>query len=161
MERHVGIGYDVHRFGAPRALVIGGVELPGEPGLEGHSDADVLAHAVTDAVLGAAALGDIGTHFPNSDPRYEGADSIGLLAEANETLAGAGWTVVNVDATVVCERPLLRPHVGRMAERLAAALALEARRVSVKATTNEAIGPIGRGEGIAALAVAQIERGKR
>jgi 2-C-methyl-D-erythritol 2,4-cyclodiphosphate synthase len=158
-ERRVGIGYDAHRFGGTRALVLGGVEIPSGPGLEGHSDADVLAHAVSDALLGAAGLGDIGRHFPDDDPRYRDADSIELLMQIVALLADAGWHVVNVDSTVVCERPRLEPYVSAMAERLGGALRIAAERVSVKATTNEGMGALGRGEGIAVCAVAQLERG--
>ena len=152
-----GIGYDVHRFaGDDRRLVLGGVEIAGEAGLAGHSDADAVTHAVIDALLGAAGKGDIGEHFPDDDPRFEGADSIELLGRVAGDLGG--WRVVNVDVTVIAERPRLTPHKRRMAARLAGALGLEASCVNVKATTNEGIGAIGRGEGIAALAVAQIER---
>ena len=152
-----GIGYDVHRFaGDGRRLVLGGVEIAGEAGLAGHSDADAVTHAVIDALLGAAGKGDIGEHFPDEDPRFEGADSIELLGRVAGDLGG--WRVVNVDVTVIAERPRLTPHKRRMAARLAGALGLEASCVNVKATTNEGIGAIGRGEGIAALAVAQIER---
>jgi 2-C-methyl-D-erythritol 2,4-cyclodiphosphate synthase len=157
-ERRVGIGYDAHRFSAVRVLVLGGVEIPGEPGLEGHSDADVVAHAIIDALLGAAGLGDIGRHFPDDDPLYRGADSIELLAQSAALAREQGWQVVNVDTTVICERPRLAPHVSRMAERLGEGLGVESDRVNIKATTNEGMGFIGRGEGIAALAVAQIER---
>ncbi len=154
----VGIGYDVHRFAGARTLVLGGVEIPGEAGLAGHSDADVLAHAVTDAVLGAAGLGDIGRHFPDDDPQYAGADSIELLRQATGLARSAGWRVSNVDATVICERPRLAPVLDPMAERLGSALELERGSVNVKATTNEGLGSIGRGEGIAALAVAMLAR---
>jgi 2-C-methyl-D-erythritol 2,4-cyclodiphosphate synthase len=154
----VGIGYDVHRFAGARTLVLGGVEIPGEPGLEGHSDADVLAHALTDAVLGAAGLGDIGRHFPDDDPAYLGADSVELLARAVALVHRGGWVVANVDATVICERPRLAPFAPRMEERLAVALAVEVESVNVKATTNETLGAIGRGEGIATIAVALLER---
>ena len=157
MSVRTGIGYDVHQLVAGRKLVLGGVELPGVPGLHGFSDADVLAHAVIDAVLGAAALGDIGRHFPDTDPHYEGADSIELLREAVSRVTAAGWHVVNVDATVICEEPRITPHAGEMAGRLAGALGVEAARVSVKGTTNEGMGLVGRGEGIAAIAVAMIE----
>jgi 2-C-methyl-D-erythritol 2,4-cyclodiphosphate synthase len=157
-EGRAGIGYDIHRFGTAPRLVLGGVEIPGERGLAGHSDADVLAHAVTDALLGAAGLGDIGSHFPDDDPRFLDADSIGLLAEAVSLLRDEGWHVVNVDSTVICERPRLDRFVAQMRQRLGAALGVPAERVSIKATTSEGIGPIGRGEGIATLAVAQIER---
>jgi 2-C-methyl-D-erythritol 2,4-cyclodiphosphate synthase len=157
-ERRVGIGYDTHRTSGARRLVLGGIELPGVPGLQGFSDSDVLAHAVIDAVLGAAALGDIGRHFPDTDPRYADADSIELLREAVARVAAEGWRVANVDTTVICEAPRISPHAAAMAGRLAEALGVDAGRVSVKGTTNEGMGFLGRGEGIAALAVAMIER---
>jgi 2-C-methyl-D-erythritol 2,4-cyclodiphosphate synthase len=157
-EQRVGIGYDTHRTSAVRTLVLGGVEVPGVPGLHGFSDSDVLAHALIDAVLGAAALGDIGRHFPDTEPRYENADSIELLREAVALAAGEGWRVVNVDATVICEKPRIAPHAGDMAARLGDALGVEAGRVSIKGTTNEGMGFIGRGEGIATIAVAMLER---
>src|SRR3954447_4696568 len=156
-ERRVGIGYDTHRTSAVRTLVLGGVELPGVPGLHGFSDSDVLAHAVIDAVLGAAALGDIGRHFPDTDPRYEGADSIELLREAVSRVGAEGWSVLNIDATVICEEPRIGPHAADMAARLGDALGVEADRVNVKGTTNEGMGFLGRGEGIAAIAIAMIE----
>jgi 2-C-methyl-D-erythritol 2,4-cyclodiphosphate synthase len=157
-EQRVGIGYDTHRTSAVRTLVLGGVEVPGVPGLHGFSDSDVLAHAVMDAVLGAAAMGDIGRHFPDTDPAYENADSIELLREAVARVAAEGWRVVNVDATVICEEPRIAPHASDMAERLGGALGVEAGRVSVKGTTNEGMGFLGRGEGIATIAVAMLER---
>jgi 2-C-methyl-D-erythritol 2,4-cyclodiphosphate synthase len=157
-EQRVGIGYDTHRTSAVRTLVLGGVDLPGVPGLHGFSDSDVLAHAVMDAVLGAAALGDIGRHFPDTDPAYENADSIELLREAVGRVAAEGWRVVNVDATVICEEPRISPHAQAMAERLGGALGVEPGRVSVKGTTNEGMGFLGRGEGIAAIAIAMLER---
>jgi 2-C-methyl-D-erythritol 2,4-cyclodiphosphate synthase len=157
-EQRVGIGYDTHRTSGARTLVLGGVELPGVPGLHGFSDADVLAHAVIDAVLGAAALGDIGRHFPDTDPRYENADSIELLREAVTRVAAEGWRIGNVDATVICEQPRISPHAAEMAERLAEALGVEPGHVSVKGTTNEGLGFLGRGEGIAAVAVAMLQR---
>lgn len=156
MSTLVGIGYDSHRLAAGRRLVIGGVEIPGELGLEGHSDADVLAHAVTDALLGAAGLGDIGEHFPDSDERWRDADSIELLAQVVHRLREAGLEPVNVDCTVVMERPKLAPHRGAIRERLAGTLGLAVQRVSVKASTGEGIGFVGRGEGVAALAVAGL-----
>jgi 2-C-methyl-D-erythritol 2,4-cyclodiphosphate synthase len=160
VERRVGVGYDAHRFSPERSLVIGGVPIPNTPGLAGHSDADVLAHAVTDALLGASALGDIGRHFPDDDARYADADSVELLTETAARLdREGGWRVVNVDSTVICERPRLQPHVARMVERLCGALRTEAANVSVKATTSDGMGFTGRGEGIAAFAVALIERG--
>jgi 2-C-methyl-D-erythritol 2,4-cyclodiphosphate synthase len=158
VETRVGIGYDCHRFAGARTLVLGGLPFPGEPGLEGHSDADVLTHAVIDAVLGAAGLGDIGHHFPDDDPRYSGAESTGLLSQAASMAGSGGWQVVNVDATVICERPRLAPVTARIAERLGEALDIDRERVNVKATTNEGMGFIGRGEGIAACAVALLER---
>jgi 2-C-methyl-D-erythritol 2,4-cyclodiphosphate synthase len=153
----IGIGYDSHRFAAGRRLVLGGVEIPHELGLTGHSDADAVAHAVTDAVLGAAGLGDIGTHFPPSEERWRGADSILLLKHATGLVAGAGYRVANVDVTVVCERPRIGPHVATMRARLADALGVGPERVSVKGKTNEGMGWIGREEGIAAIAVALLE----
>ena len=154
-----GIGYDSHRLAPGRRLILGGVEIPGELGLEGHSDADVLTHAVIDALLGAAGLGDIGEHFPDTDERYRDADSLELLASALGTIAAAGLRIVNVDCTVVMERPKLGPHREEIRGRLARALGLEAGRVNVKATTGEGIGFVGRGEGVAALAIASLEEG--
>jgi 2-C-methyl-D-erythritol 2,4-cyclodiphosphate synthase len=151
-----GIGYDCHRLVAGRRLVLGGVELEHELGLEGHSDADVLTHAIIDAMLGACALGDIGQHFPDTDPRYRGADSIELLGASVELLRDAGFEVVHVDATVVIERPKLAPVRDRMRARLAGALGLELGHVSVKATRGEGMGFVGREEGVAALAVATV-----
>ena len=149
-----GIGYDVHRFGDGGRLVLGGVEIEGETGLVGHSDADVVAHAVMDALLGAAGKGDIGERFPDDDPTFENAESIALLGRVVDELAG--WSVVNVDVTVVAERPHLGAYKQRMAECLAGAMRVEGGCVNVKATTNEGMGFVGRGEGIAALAVAQL-----
>jgi 2-C-methyl-D-erythritol 2,4-cyclodiphosphate synthase len=156
----VGLGVDVHAFSAPgegRRLVLGGVEIPSEMGLVGHSDADVLAHAVTDALLGAAGLEDIGHYFPDTDERYREADSIWLLREARE-LVGDAWEVTNVDAVVICERPKIRDHRQDMRENLAAALRVEGTRVGVRGTTSERLGFTGRGEGIAAQAVCLLER---
>ena len=154
-----GIGYDVHRFSpdADRPLVLGGVRLPGGRGLAGHSDADVLLHAIADALLGAAALGDIGHHFPPDDPRWRDADSRDLLVRVRGVIAAAGWTPVNVDATVIAEAPRIGPHVPAMRAAIAACLGLDVGAVGVKATTNEGMGFVGRGEGMAALAVATIE----
>ena len=154
----IGHGYDVHRLVPERKLVLGGVELPFEKGLLGHSDADVLAHAVMDALLGAAALGDIGQLFPDSDPHYEGADSLILLRRVTETLAEHGYRIGNVDATVLAQRPKLAPHIPAMRERLAAAMGISVGQVSVKATTEEGLGFTGTGEGIAAHAVALVEK---
>jgi 2-C-methyl-D-erythritol 2,4-cyclodiphosphate synthase len=150
-----GLGVDTHRFAAGRKLILGGVEIPYERGLAGHSDADVLAHAITDAILGAAGLGDIGEHFPDSDPRWEGADSLALLRELVALVGAEGWSVAHVDATVMLERPKLAPFRAQMAARLADATGAT---VSVKATTGEAMGFVGREEGVAALAVATLER---
>lgn len=152
----IGHGYDVHRLVEGRPLVLGGVRIDHPLGLEGHSDADVLLHAVCDALLGAAALGDIGLHFPDSDETYRGADSRKLLARVAELLAEKGYAVVNIDATVVAQEPKLRPYVGRMVEQIAAVLGLPADRVSVKATTEEGLGFTGRKEGIAAHCVCLI-----
>jgi len=156
----VGIGVDVHAFAAPdegRRLVLGGVEIPSDRGLLGHSDADVLAHAISDALLGAAGLEDIGHYFPDSDERYRDADSIELLREVRR-LVGASWEVANVDAVVICERPRIRDHRGAMRKNLAAALEVEESRVGVRGTTTERLGFPGRGEGIAAQAVCLLER---
>jgi 2-C-methyl-D-erythritol 2,4-cyclodiphosphate synthase len=156
----VGIGYDSHRLTSGRRLILGGVEIPAdELGLEGHSDADVLTHAVIDALLGAAGLGDIGEHFPDTDERFRDADSIELLKEVIAKLSTAGLEVVNVDCTVVMERPKLGAHRGAIRGMLAQVLGLEEKRVNVKATTGEGIGFVGRGEGVAALAIASLEEG--
>jgi 2-C-methyl-D-erythritol 2,4-cyclodiphosphate synthase len=152
----VGIGYDVHRFAAGRRLVLGGVEIAHERGLEGHSDADVLSHAVIDALLGAAGLGDIGEHFPDSEQRWRDADSIVLLEAVVAMLASSGLAIENVDCTVVIEAPRLAPHRDAIRARLAGALGLAAASVSVKATTGERMGFVGRGEGVAALAVGSV-----
>jgi 2-C-methyl-D-erythritol 2,4-cyclodiphosphate synthase len=153
----VGIGYDSHRFAPDRPLVLGGVRIPFERGLDGHSDADVVAHAVTDAVLGACALGDIGVHFPPDDARWSGADSIELLRRAVTLLAEHNRQVVNVDVTVVCETPRIGPHAEAMRRRLADAVGIGVDAVSVKGKSNEGLGWIGRGEGIAAVAVALVD----
>jgi len=152
----IGQGFDVHALVAGRRLVLGGVEIPFERGLEGHSDADVLIHAVIDALLGAAALGDIGRHFPDSDERYRGADSRALLREVGAKLAQARLRVCNVDATVIAQAPRLAPHIEAMVANLAADLGLSRGQVNVKATTTEMLGFTGRGEGIAAMAVALV-----
>jgi 2-C-methyl-D-erythritol 2,4-cyclodiphosphate synthase len=154
----VGIGYDSHRLTDARPLILGGVQIPHERGLDGHSDADVLAHAVIDALLGAAGLGDIGEHFPDTDERWRDADSMQLLGIVVTTVIAAGFEIVNVDCTVVMERPKLGPHRQAIRERLARALDLPPARVNVKASTGEGIGFVGRGEGVATLAVASLER---
>lgn len=151
-----GIGFDVHRFAEGRRLVLGGVEIPHARGLEGHSDADVLLHAIADALLGAAALGDIGHHFPPDDPAWKDADSVDLLRQVVGRLASAGFDIANVDATVVAEAPRIALHVPAMRKTIAAALRLAEAAVSVKATTAERMGFVGREEGMAALAVATI-----
>jgi 2-C-methyl-D-erythritol 2,4-cyclodiphosphate synthase len=155
MDR-IGQGFDVHRFAEGRKLVLGGVEIPSEKGLLGHSDADVLLHAIADALLGAAALGDIGHHFPDTDARFKGISSLLLLEHVAELLAVKRYAVVNVDATLVMERPKIAPHVTVMRENIARALHCDASRVSVKATTNEGLGFIGSGEGAVAHAIAMI-----
>ncbi|MXY78854.1 MAG: 2-C-methyl-D-erythritol 2,4-cyclodiphosphate synthase [Chloroflexi bacterium] len=152
----VGLGSDAHRFGTGRPLVLGGVTIADGDGLAGHSDADVLTHAIIDALLGAAGLGDIGTHFPSDDAAWAGADSLDLLRRTVASLEQRGYRVSNVDATVVAERPRLRPHVAAMRVRLAAALAVEPDAVSVKATTADGMGALGRAEGIQAQAIALI-----
>ena len=152
----IGYGYDVHRLVEGRRLIIGGVDIAWERGLLGHSDADVLVHAVMDALLGAAALGDIGKLFPDTDPEYAGADSLKLLAEVMRRLRAAGFEVSNIDATVVAQRPKLAPHIDAMRENIARAAALAPSQVSVKATTEEKLGFTGEGLGIAAHAVALI-----
>ena len=157
MSVRTGIGYDTHRLVAGRRLIVGGVDLEYELGLEGHSDADVLTHAVIDALLGAAALGDIGQHFADDDPAYAGADSLVLLREASTLVVAAGFQVANVDATVMLERPKLGPFRVPMQANLADAIGIAVERVSVKATRGEGMGFVGRGEGAAALAVATIE----
>ena len=149
----VGQGYDVHRLAEGRKLILGGVEVPFEKGLLGHSDADVLVHAVMDALLGAAALGDIGQHFPDTDPAYEGISSIELLNHVGELLERKGYVIENIDATVIAQRPKLAPYRPRMAENIAKALKLSGDRVSVKATTEEGLGFTGKGEGISAQAI--------
>ena len=151
-----GIGYDSHRLAPGRRLVIGGVQIAGDVGLDGHSDADVLTHAIIDALLGAAGLGDIGQHFPDSDERYRDADSLELLASVLPEVFAQGLELVNVDSTVVMERPKLAPHREAIRGRLAVALGIAPARVNVKASTGEGIGFVGRGEGVAALAVVSL-----
>jgi 2-C-methyl-D-erythritol 2,4-cyclodiphosphate synthase len=153
-EVRTGLGVDTHRFAEGRPLILGGVEIPHDRGLAGHSDADVLAHAITDAVLGAAGLGDIGEHFPDTDPAYAGADSIGLLAAAVALVRETGWSITHVDATVMAERPKLLPYREAIRARLGAVVG----SVSVKATTGEGMGFVGRAEGVAVLAVATLVR---
>lgn len=153
----IGIGYDVHPFTEGRRLVLGGVEIPYPQGLAGHSDADVVVHALVDALLGAAGLGDLGTHFPEADPRWRGADSLGFLRHAVGLLRERGYRVANTDVTVVAQSPRLAPHVPRMREALAPVLEVGVDAISIKATSPEGLGALGRGAGVAALAVAGIE----
>jgi 2-C-methyl-D-erythritol 2,4-cyclodiphosphate synthase len=155
----IGIGYDSHRLVEGRPLILGGEVVPHSAGLKGHSDGDALCHAITDAVLGAAALGDIGRHFPDSDPQYKGANSLALLVRAVGIVHEAGYLVENVDAVVIAEWPKLAPHVDRIRARLAGALGVDAVAVSVKGKTNEGMGEVGQGEGLAVHAVALLRRG--
>ena len=154
----IGHGYDVHRLVAGRDLILGGVNIPYEKGLLGHSDADVLLHAIMDALLGAAALGDIGKHFPDTDPAYKGADSLALTRHVASLLKEKGYKVVNVDSTVIAQRPKLAPHIQLMREKIAGALGISLDDVNIKATTEEKLGFTGSGEGIAAHAVCLIEK---
>ena len=154
----IGYGYDSHRFEPGRRLVLGGVEFPDETGLRGHSDADALIHAIIDALLGAAALGDIGSHFPDTDPKWKGADSARLLEAVMKEIRTAGYQVANVDATVICERPKLRPHVELIRDRLASVMNIGKGRISVKGKTNEKMDDVGAGVGIEVHAVALIEK---
>jgi 2-C-methyl-D-erythritol 2,4-cyclodiphosphate synthase len=153
-----GIGYDAHRLVAGRKLILGGVEIPHSLGLEGHSDADVLCHAIADALLGAIGENDIGHHFPNTDESIRGISSIAILARVEQVLAGKHARIVNVDATLIAEAPKIAPHIPAMRAEIARALHLDEGRVSLKATTNEGLGTIGRGEGMAAMAVASVEQ---
>lgn len=159
MTTTVGIGYDVHRFVEDRPLVLGGIEIPHDRGLDGHSDADVLSHAIADAILGAAGERDIGHFFPNTDESIRGISSLEILRRAREVLAGRSIRLVNVDATLIAEEPKISPHLDAMKTALADALGLPPDRIGIKATTNEGMGFLGRGEGIAAMAVASVERG--
>ncbi len=154
-----GIGYDVHRFGEGRKLVLGGIEIPHSHGLEGHSDADVLLHAIADALLGAISAGDIGQHFPNTDESIRGISSIDILAGVAELLRKRSARPINIDATIIAEAPKILPHVSAMRNEIARALAMSHNDISIKATTNEGLGSIGRGEGIAAMAVASVQLG--
>ena len=154
----IGHGYDVHRLVEGRALILGGVTIPYEKGLLGHSDADVLLHAVTDALLGAAGLGDIGRHFPDTDPTYKGADSLKLLAQVGEKLRSAGYGVGNIDVTMIAQRPRLKDYIPQMEENIASALGIAAAQVNVKATTEEKLGFTGTGEGMSCHAVCLIDK---
>lgn len=154
----IGHGYDVHRLVPGRDLILGGVKIPYELGLDGHSDADVLLHAVSDALLGAAGLGDIGRHFPDTDPKYKGADSLALLNIVGQKVAQKGYRVSNIDVTMIAQKPKLKDYISRMEENIASALGLDPERVNVKATTEEKLGFTGAGQGIAAHAVALLTR---
>lgn len=153
-----GLGYDVHRLTEGRKLILGGVEIPYGKGLLGHSDADVLVHAVMDALLGAAALGDIGQHFPDTDPQYEGISSIRLLEHVGKLLDEKGYVIENIDATIIAQKPKMRPHIDQMRENIAGALGIETDQVNVKATTEEGLGFTGTGEGISSQAICAIEK---
>lgn len=153
----VGIGYDVHKLVEDRDLIIGGVKIPYEKGLLGHSDADVLLHAISDAILGAAALGDIGLHFPDTDERFKGADSLKLLNETGKLIKAEGYSVVNIDATIIAQVPKMRPHIDSMRKNIADALEIDINQVNVKASTEEGLGFTGAGLGIASNAIAMID----
>ena len=158
MKFRIGLGYDVHQFADGRKLILGGLEIPYDRGLKGHSDADVLLHSIADAFLGAASLGDIGTHFPDTDPRFKDADSSVLLQQVIKMIASEGYEVGNVDATIVAEEPKMSPHIPSMKERISELLECEPGDVSIKATTHEKMGAIGRLEGIAVHSVVLIKR---
>jgi 2-C-methyl-D-erythritol 2,4-cyclodiphosphate synthase len=157
-EIRTGLGWDVHRIAAGRPMILGGVTIPSDFGLEGHSDADVLAHAITDAILGAAALGDIGMHFPDTDPRWKGCDSLVFLRHAKDLAAKRGYTVVNVDSTIILERPKLRDYRAAIRERIAQTLGLELDCVSVKFKTAEKVGPVGEGRSAESQAIVTLQR---
>lgn len=158
MNIRVGEGWDVHQLVEGRRLILGGVDIPYEKGLLGHSDADALLHAITDALFGAAGLGDIGRHFPDTDPAFKGADSGVLLAEAAARVRAAGWLIANVDSTIVAQAPKMAPHIPAMRERIAALLGLAADQVNVKAKTAEKLGPVGEGKSIEARAIVLLQR---
>nr|WP_103126435.1 2-C-methyl-D-erythritol 2,4-cyclodiphosphate synthase [Nostoc cycadae] len=149
----IGNGYDIHRLVSDRALILGGIQIPHELGLLGHSDADVLTHAIMDAMLGALSLGDIGHYFPPTDPQWAGADSLILLTQVHQLIKEQGWQIGNIDSVVVAERPKLKPHIEKMRSKLATVLELQPNQIGIKATTNEKLGPVGREEGICAYAV--------
>ena len=154
----VGMGYDVHRLSVGRKLIIGGVEIPYEKGLLGHSDADVLLHAIMDALLGAAALGDIGKHFPDTDPAYEGISSMQLLEHVGKLLDESGYVIENIDATIIAQKPKMRPYIDEMRANIAKVLQIDAEQVNVKATTEEGLGFTGNGEGISSQAICAVEK---
>lgn len=153
MTIRIGNGYDIHKLEKGRPLILGGVNIPHELGLLGHSDADALTHAIMDAMLGALSLGDIGHYFPPTDPKWAGADSLELLSQVNQLVRSQGWQISNIDSVIVAERPKLKPHIKTMRDRLSMTLALQPDQIGIKATTNEKLGPVGREEGIAAYAV--------
>ncbi|GAX36071.1 2-C-methyl-D-erythritol 2,4-cyclodiphosphate synthase [Nodularia sp. NIES-3585] len=153
MNIRIGNGYDIHRLVSDRALILGGIQIPHELGLLGHSDADVLTHAIMDAMLGALSLGDIGHYFPPSDPQWAGADSLVLLTQVHQLIREQGWQIGNIDSVVVAERPKLKPYIEKMRDKLATVLELPPNQIGIKATTNEKLGPVGREEGICAYAV--------
>jgi len=153
----VGIGYDLHRLEPGRPLILGGIEVPFDKGLAGHSDGDALAHAITDALLGAAALGNIGQHFPDTDPKYKGADSMELLRRATQLVRDQGYSIENLDANIIAQQPKLNPHLDAMRARLSEVMDVEIGRISVKAKTNELVGPEGRGEAMSTQAVVLLE----
>jgi 2-C-methyl-D-erythritol 2,4-cyclodiphosphate synthase len=156
MNIRIGNGYDIHQLVEGRSLILGGIEIPHELGLLGHSDADVLTHAIMDAMLGALSLGDIGHYFPPTDPKWSGANSLILLEQVNELVRSRGWQIGNIDTVIVAERPKLKPHLKAMRDKLAETLSINADQISIKATTNEKLGPVGREEGIATYAVVLI-----
>ncbi|MEL6777692.1 MAG: 2-C-methyl-D-erythritol 2,4-cyclodiphosphate synthase [Cyanobacteria bacterium J06597_16] len=158
MNIRIGNGYDIHRLATDRKLILGGIDIPHEKGLLGHSDADALTHAIMDAMLGALSLGDIGLYFPPSDPKWAGADSQVLLEQVNQLVSDRGWAVSNIDSVVIAEQPKLKPHISSMRDRLAATLNLEPDQIGIKATTHEKLGPLGKEEGIAAYAVALLHK---
>jgi 2-C-methyl-D-erythritol 2,4-cyclodiphosphate synthase len=157
MAIRIGNGYDIHQLVPDRALILGGVKLDHELGLLGHSDADVLTHAIMDAMLGALSLGDIGHYFPPTDPQWKGADSLKLLAQVNALIRDRGWSIVNIDSVIIAERPKIKPHIDKMKQRLAEVLKLEVDQVGIKATTNEKLDAVGQEAGIAAHAVVLLE----
>jgi 2-C-methyl-D-erythritol 2,4-cyclodiphosphate synthase len=158
MNIRIGNGYDIHQLVPDRPLILGGVRIPHSLGLLGHSDADVLTHSIMDALLGALSLGDIGHYFPPNDPKWEGADSIMLLAQVLSLIQAQGWLIGNIDSTIVAEQPKLKPHLQSMRSSLAKAMAIDLDQISIKATTNEKLGPVGREEGICAYAIALLVR---
>jgi len=158
MNIRIGNGYDIHRLVAGRPLILGGVEIPHSLGLLGHSDADVLTHAIMDAMLGALSLGDIGHYFPPSDSKWAGANSLELLEQVNQLILAQGWKIVNIDTVIVAERPKLKPYLKTMGDRLSQTLNINSEQIGIKATTNEQLGPVGREEGISAYAVILLEK---